>query len=74
MLNPRWIVGKTVARVDLNSFDDGRAGTAHGPVIHFTDGSSISFSTEGASIKHEKRLEKHEEDDPRNGPFSEWMT
>jgi hypothetical protein len=70
MLNPRWIVGKTVARVDLNSFDSGRAATAHGPVIHFTDGSSISFSTEGTSIKYEKRLE----DDPRNGPFSEWMT
>jgi hypothetical protein len=56
MLNPRWVVGKTVARVDPNSFDDGRARTAHGPVIHFTDGSSISFSTEGTSIKHEKTL------------------
>jgi hypothetical protein len=29
MLNQCSIVGKTVARVDLNSFDSGRAGTAH---------------------------------------------
>jgi hypothetical protein len=42
-LNPRWIVGKTVARVDLGCFPDGRGDTAHNPGIWFTDGSSIGF-------------------------------
>jgi hypothetical protein len=51
MLNPRWIVGKTVARVDLNPFDDGKGATAHAPVIYFTDGSSISFSTEETDME-----------------------
>lgn len=49
--NPKWIKGKTVAQVDLNPFPKGlewqsRRGTAHNPVIWFTDGSSIRFITE----------------------------
>ena len=44
--NPRWVVGKTVASVDMRPGDDGRGGTAHDPVITFTDGSRIRFVTE----------------------------
>mgnify|MGYP001582537152 CR=1 FL=1 len=50
-MNPKWIIGKTVASVDMQPYDDGRGGTAHDPVITFTDGSSIRFQiedTEGA--------------------------
>jgi hypothetical protein len=48
--NPNWIVGKTIERVTMNPFmwqePWGEKITAHAPVIHFTDGSSIFFSTE----------------------------
>ncbi len=46
---PRWIIGKTVARVEMNPFSAGgygRGETAHNPRIYFTDGSSIAFHTE----------------------------
>lgn len=47
--NPRWIIGKTVARVEMRPFDAGNQGrgeTAHDPHIYFTDGSQIWFLTE----------------------------
>ena len=44
--DPRWIVGKTVARVEMHPVSDGRGGTSHNPVITFTDGSFIRFETE----------------------------
>lgn len=47
---PKWIVGKTVASVDMGRFSDGRGGTAHTPVIEFTDGSKILFSTEETDV------------------------
>ena len=45
--NPRWIVGKTVASVDMRPFrylDD--TTTSHDPILTFTDGSSIQFIVE----------------------------
>lgn len=45
----RWVVGKTIARVEMNPFNaggQGRGTTAHDPEIFFTDGSSIRFITE----------------------------
>ena len=49
--NPKWIIGKTVASVEMNPFPKGslresRSGVAHQPCITFTDGSRIWFSTE----------------------------
>lgn len=44
--NPNWIVGKTVERVEMFPFDDGRGGTAHRPVVFFTDGTKIFFAAE----------------------------
>lgn len=42
--NPKWIVGKTVARVEMNTFNAGGGrGVAHDPTIVFTDGSRIAF-------------------------------
>jgi len=38
--------GKVVDRVDWRQFDDGRGGTAHDPLIVFTDGSALVFMTE----------------------------
>ena len=49
-LNPRWIEGKTIAYVALRPFDDGKGGTAHDPVIGFTDGSKIAFVTEETEV------------------------
>lgn len=40
--NPRHLRRKMIARVELHRFDGGR-GVVTDPVIHFTDGSSISF-------------------------------
>jgi hypothetical protein len=45
-LNPRYIIGKTVSRVDLNPFYDDQHIVCHSPVIHFEDGSRITFTTE----------------------------
>lgn len=45
-LNPKWIIGKRVVRVDLNAFKDGRGQTCHKPRIWFEDGSHIHFTTE----------------------------
>jgi hypothetical protein len=42
--------GKTIARVDLHPFDDGREGFTTDPCIHFTDGTFLRFvvhETEG---------------------------
>lgn len=56
MFNPRWLHGKTIARVEMNPFEKydkentGRAGIAHDPTIHFTDGSSICFMTEETEV------------------------
>jgi hypothetical protein len=42
--DPKWIVGKTIARVEMNPFDAGGGrGTAHDPAIYFTDGTRITF-------------------------------
>jgi hypothetical protein len=46
--NPRYIIGKTVARVEMRpnlARDFGRE-KYHDPVITFTDGSAIMFYTE----------------------------
>lgn len=51
--NPRWIAGKTVSRVDMRPFDSGHVSygkIAHDPVIHFTDGSCVSFVTEETEV------------------------
>lgn len=48
--NPKWIVGKSVARVEMNPFDDGQGRKAHDPRIWFTDGSSIAFTTEETEV------------------------
>lgn len=48
MRNPKWLVGKTIARVEMNP-SPGEAsggGTAHRPEIWFTDGSHIWFVAE----------------------------
>jgi hypothetical protein len=44
--NPKWIKGKVVARVEMNteSLHAGRKGVKHNPEIHFTDGSRICFN------------------------------
>lgn len=47
--NPKWIVGKTVERVEARPFyagGEGRGRVAHDPHIFFADGSSIRFVTE----------------------------
>lgn len=47
--NPKWIVGKRVARVDMGTERFRAAGqvvTMHNPYIHFDDGSCIRFFTE----------------------------
>lgn len=50
--NPHWIVGKTVARVEMNQFPSelhrGQRPdhVAHNPRIYFADGSSIAFMTQ----------------------------
>ncbi len=51
--NPKWIIGKRVRAVKMNSFHprDGYAGidygrTMHHPVIEFEDGSEVVFQTE----------------------------
>lgn len=48
--DPRWIRGKTVANVEMRAFDDGRGGRAHAPVVFFTDGSMIWFTTEETDV------------------------
>lgn len=47
---PRWIEGKTVERVEMNPFRDGRGSTAHDPRIVFTDGSSVTFLAEETDV------------------------
>lgn len=48
--NPRWIVGKTIDRVEMNHFPSGRGLTGraitYDPSIYFTDGSAICFLTD----------------------------
>jgi hypothetical protein len=65
MFNPRWIVGKRVAQVNMNTLAGERNSTSpsHRPVITFDDGSAISFETEetndgayyGTSISYHKK-------------------
>jgi hypothetical protein len=48
--NPKWIIGKTVARVEMNA-EPAREASAdktlmHSPCITFTDGSRITFTAE----------------------------
>lgn len=58
--NPRWIVGKTIAAVDMRPFET-ESRKAHDPIITFTDGSQIQFLTEetgydyGTDIVYRKR-------------------
>ena len=42
-LNPAWLVGKTIERVEMNPYParEHYSGVAHNPVIYFTDGSVI---------------------------------
>jgi hypothetical protein len=44
--NPKWLVGKTIERVDMRSFDDGRGRTTHNPRITFTDGTALTFGAD----------------------------
>lgn len=47
--NAKWIVGKTVAKVEMRPFlarPDVSREMAHDPRITFTDGSAITFTTE----------------------------
>lgn len=47
--NPKWIVGKTVASVDMRPFDmslEFKGAKATDPAITFTDGSYITFTTQ----------------------------
>ncbi len=48
--NPRWIIGKTVASVDMRPGPDGRGGTYHTPTIYFTDGSLVWFTTQETEV------------------------
>lgn len=48
--NPKWIVGKRVAAVEMRPFDDGKGGKAHAPIIRFADGSFIEFTTEETEV------------------------
>lgn len=52
--NPRWIAGKTVARVDMNTVRDGSSSghASHNPVIIFDDGSKIWFNVIEGSDKY----------------------
>lgn len=45
-LNPKWIIGKRVARVDLGVFKDAHGKICHKPSIWFEDGSHLTFTTE----------------------------
>lgn len=64
-LNPRWLVGKVIAKVEMGPFDgwpDDDHKVCHSPIITFTDGSSIRFVTEetdlgeyGTDIVYSKR-------------------
>ncbi len=49
-MNPKWIVGKTVASVEMQPFDDGCGGKAFDPVIRFTYGSLITFFTQETDV------------------------
>jgi len=40
--NTQWVIGKTVAKVELNTWRD-QYGAHHDPVIVFTDGSMLAF-------------------------------
>lgn len=52
--NPKWIVGKTIERVEMNPFkagsDENPRMLAHAPRIHFSDGSWIYFHTEETEV------------------------
>lgn len=45
--NPKWIIGKIVASVDMQKIEHGSSGggPSYDPIIHFTDGSKIWFTT-----------------------------
>lgn len=49
-INPKWLVGKTIASVDMRPFEKSdqasKNDVAHNPIIRFTDGSAIYFVTE----------------------------
>jgi hypothetical protein len=52
-INPKWLIGKTIAKVEMrpfNSRDNGEKGTAHDPHITFTDGSRIWFTTQETEV------------------------
>jgi hypothetical protein len=58
--NPKWIIGKTVERVEMNPFGMSHdlKEPIHDPRIYFTDGSMIGFGCEEA-----------DEGDPGTGIF-----
>lgn len=48
-LNPKWLIGKTIASVEMNAEparERARSPLMHKPVITFTDGSKITFTAE----------------------------
>ena len=51
--NPKWIVGKRVASVEMNPLRGGQSGgsVSHNPVIYFADGSQIWFTVQEGSDK-----------------------
>jgi hypothetical protein len=44
--NRKWVIGKTIAAVEMNAFDDGKRGKAFDPLFIFTDGSSMRVVTQ----------------------------
>lgn len=49
--DPRWVIGKTIADVQMRPFPDGRGRTAHDPRIVFTDGSRITFHVQETDVE-----------------------
>lgn len=45
-----WIEGKRVAVVRWRPFEDGRGGTTYNPVLHFEDGSILTFVAEETDV------------------------
>jgi hypothetical protein len=42
--------GKTIKRVRMRAFRDGRGGWAYDPIIEFTDGSNITFNVQESDV------------------------
>jgi hypothetical protein len=48
--NARLLVGRTITAFHLNSFSDGKGGTAHNPVLYLDNGAKLAFSTEETEV------------------------